>query len=113
MNFYLLLNLIFYLRQRYDVNQDFKYAVANAIITGKPTFAKSDGYNVALFLNDNNKVYFRDILSISDKFQKIRGFPQNVLIFLSGIDLLPLLAGIKAIILILLYILICLFAFVQ
>ena len=35
----------------YDVNQDFKYAVANAIITGKPTFAKSDGYNVALFLN--------------------------------------------------------------
>ena len=27
--------------------------------------------NVALFLNDNNKVYFRDILSISNKFQKI------------------------------------------
>ena len=35
----------------YDVNQDFKSAVATAIITGKPTFAKSDGYNVALFLN--------------------------------------------------------------
>ena len=27
--------------------------------------------NIALFLNDNNKVYFRDILSISNKFQKI------------------------------------------
>ena len=35
----------------YDVNQDFKYAVANAILTGKPTFAKSDGYDVALYLN--------------------------------------------------------------
>ena len=37
----------------YDVNQDFKYAVANAILTGKPTFAKSDGYNVALYLNED------------------------------------------------------------
>ncbi len=37
----------------YDVNQDFKYAVANAILTGKPTFAKSDGYDVALYLNED------------------------------------------------------------
>lgn len=37
----------------YDVNQDFKYAVANAILTGKPTFARSDGYNVALYLNED------------------------------------------------------------
>ena len=35
----------------YDVNQDYKYAVAYAILTGKPTFAKSDGYNVSLYLN--------------------------------------------------------------
>ncbi len=34
----------------YDVNQDFKYAVANAILTGKPTFAKSDGYLISLQL---------------------------------------------------------------
>lgn len=37
----------------YDVNQDFKYAVANAILVGKPTFAKSDGYDVNLFLNED------------------------------------------------------------
>ena len=37
----------------YDVNQDYKYAVANAILTGKPTFAKSDGYNVELYLNED------------------------------------------------------------
>jgi len=35
----------------YDVNQDYKYAVAYAILTGKPTFAKSDGYNISLYLN--------------------------------------------------------------
>ena len=37
----------------YDVNQDYKYAVAYAILTGKPTFAKSDGYNISLYLNEN------------------------------------------------------------
>tara|TARA_R100000697_G_scaffold123383_1_gene155811 strand:- start:471 stop:1574 length:1104 start_codon:yes stop_codon:yes gene_type:complete len=37
----------------YDVNQDYRYAVANAILTGKPLFSKSDGYNVALHLNSN------------------------------------------------------------
>ena len=37
----------------YDVNQDYKYAVAYAILTGKPTFAKSDGYNISLYLNAN------------------------------------------------------------
>jgi hypothetical protein len=35
----------------YDVNQDYKYAVAYAVLTGKPTFAKSDGYNISLYLN--------------------------------------------------------------
>ena len=35
----------------YDVNQNYKYAVAYAILTGKPTFAKSDGYNISLYLN--------------------------------------------------------------
>lgn len=37
----------------YDVNQNYAYAVANAILTGKPTFAKSDGYNVSLQLVEN------------------------------------------------------------
>ena len=37
----------------YDVNQDYKYAVAYAILTGKPTFAKSDGYNISLYLNSD------------------------------------------------------------
>jgi len=37
----------------YDVNQNYAYAVANAILTGKPTFAKSDGYNVSLQLIEN------------------------------------------------------------
>jgi len=37
----------------YDVNQNYAYAVANAILTGKPTFARSDGYNVSLQLLEN------------------------------------------------------------
>lgn len=37
----------------YDVNQNYAYAVANAILTGKPTFAKSDGYNASLQLLEN------------------------------------------------------------
>tara|TARA_R100001509_G_scaffold27705_1_gene14511 strand:- start:8577 stop:9680 length:1104 start_codon:yes stop_codon:yes gene_type:complete len=37
----------------YDVNQHYKYSVANAILTGKPTFAKSDGYDVSLYLNED------------------------------------------------------------
>ena len=37
----------------YDVNQNYKYAVAYAILTGKPTFSKTDGYNVSLYLNEN------------------------------------------------------------
>ena len=37
----------------YDVNQDYKYAVAYSILSGKPTFSKSDGYNVSLYLNSN------------------------------------------------------------
>jgi len=37
----------------YDVNQDYKYSVAYAVLTGKPTFAKSDGYNISLYLNEN------------------------------------------------------------
>jgi len=34
----------------YDVNQDYKYAVAYAMLTGKPTFSKTDGYNISLNL---------------------------------------------------------------
>ena len=37
----------------YDVNQHYKYAVANAMLTGKPLFAKSDGYSISLQLNNN------------------------------------------------------------
>ena len=37
----------------YDVNQDYRYAVSNAMLTGKPLFAKSDGYNISLQLNNN------------------------------------------------------------
>ncbi len=37
----------------YDVNQNYAFAVAHSILTGKPTFAKSDGYNVSLHLNIN------------------------------------------------------------
>tara|TARA_R100001163_G_scaffold2189_1_gene3393 strand:- start:9434 stop:10537 length:1104 start_codon:yes stop_codon:yes gene_type:complete len=37
----------------YDVNQNYAFMVANSILTGKPTFAKSDGYNVELILRSN------------------------------------------------------------
>tara|TARA_R100001015_G_C4627762_1_gene187477 strand:- start:1364 stop:2479 length:1116 start_codon:yes stop_codon:yes gene_type:complete len=37
----------------YDVNQNYQYAVAHCILTGKPTFAKSDGYNVTLMLKSD------------------------------------------------------------
>ena len=37
----------------YDVNQDYRYAVANSMLTGKPLFAKSDGYDISLHLNSN------------------------------------------------------------
>jgi len=34
----------------FDVNNDFKYTAANSIMTAKPGFSKSDGYNVYLDL---------------------------------------------------------------
>jgi len=34
----------------YDVNQNYAFSVANSILTGKPTFAKSDGYGISLQL---------------------------------------------------------------
>ena len=37
----------------YDVNQNYQFAVANSIFTGKPMFAKSDGYNIILQLQED------------------------------------------------------------
>lgn len=37
----------------YDVNQNYQYSVAYAILTGKPTFAKNDGYNISLMLKND------------------------------------------------------------
>ena len=34
----------------YDVNNDYRYAVANSIMTAKPGFSKTDGYQVELYL---------------------------------------------------------------
>ena len=34
--------------QNFDQNNDFKYTVANSVLSGKPGFSKSDGYNVYL-----------------------------------------------------------------
>jgi hypothetical protein len=35
----------------YDVNNNYQYIVANSIITAKPGFSKTDGYNLNLYLN--------------------------------------------------------------
>ena len=41
----------------YDVNNDYRYAVANAIMKSRPGFSKTDGYNVSLKLHeDGNQV---------------------------------------------------------
>ncbi len=37
----------------YDVNNDYRYLVANSIFTSKPGFSKTDGYKLDLFLNDD------------------------------------------------------------
>lgn len=37
----------------YDVNNDYRYLVANYIFTSKPGFSKTDGYELDLFLNDD------------------------------------------------------------
>ena len=44
----------------YDVNNDYRYAVANAIMKSRPGFSKTDGYNVSLHLepNDNQVIIF-------------------------------------------------------
>ena len=41
----------------YDVNNDYRYSVANAIMKSRPGFSKTDGYNVSLQLErDGNQV---------------------------------------------------------
>jgi hypothetical protein len=37
----------------YDVNNDYRYLVANSIFTSKPGFSKTDGYQLYLILNDD------------------------------------------------------------
>ena len=37
----------------YDVNNDYRYLVANSIFTSKPGFSKTDGYELYLLLNDD------------------------------------------------------------
>ena len=37
----------------YDVNNDYRYLVANFIFTSKPGFSKTDGYQLYLILNDD------------------------------------------------------------
>jgi len=37
----------------YDVNNDYRYLVANSIFTSKPGFSLSDGYELNLYLNDD------------------------------------------------------------
>ncbi len=38
----------------YDVNNDYRYLVANSIFKSRPGFSKSDGYELNLFLNEDN-----------------------------------------------------------
>ena len=38
----------------FDVNNDYRYAVANSIMKGKPGFSKTDGYSVNLYLNTDS-----------------------------------------------------------
>ena len=44
----------------YDVNQDYRFMLANSVFTGKPSFAKSDGYELRLTLLENasQEIYF-------------------------------------------------------
>ena len=37
----------------YDVNNDYKFLVAQCIINKKPGFSKNDGYDVSLYLLGN------------------------------------------------------------
>ena len=37
----------------YDVNNDYRYLVANSIFTSKPGFSKTDGYQLYLILNED------------------------------------------------------------
>ncbi len=37
----------------FDVNNDYRYTVANCIMNSRPGFSKSDGYNVELYLNSD------------------------------------------------------------
>jgi len=37
----------------YDVNNDYRYAVANSVITAKPGFSMTDGYSINLTLNSD------------------------------------------------------------
>ena len=37
----------------YDVNQNYQFAVSNAIFTGKPGFSKNDGYTIILQLEED------------------------------------------------------------
>ena len=37
----------------YDVNNDYRYRVANYILTSTPGFSKTDGYNLNLYLNED------------------------------------------------------------
>ncbi len=37
----------------YDVNNDYRYAVANSIMTAKPGFSKTDGYLVELYVDED------------------------------------------------------------
>jgi len=37
----------------YDVNNDYRYLVANSMFTSTPGFSKTDGYNLNLYLNED------------------------------------------------------------
>jgi len=37
----------------YDVNNDYRYLVANSIFKSRPGFSKTDGYDLSLFLNED------------------------------------------------------------
>ena len=37
----------------YDVNNDYRYAVANSIMTAKPGFSKTDGYLIELYIGED------------------------------------------------------------
>ena len=44
----------------FDLNNDFRYKVANSLMNGRPGFSKTDGYNVSLTLleNGSQEIYF-------------------------------------------------------